>query len=97
MEQKESARIILQVNSPFSFSTRISTFLTSVCVRFLTTKLSIEDLLSEELDIEQAEMPIMDKQIARDGKKIGDAIRYFMVCVVSVMDTDTKGSEGRSS
>ena len=85
------------MNSPFSFSTRISTFLTSVCVRFLTTKLSIEDLLSEELDIEQAEMPIMDKQIARDGKKIGDAIRYFMVCVVSVMDTDTKGSEGRSS
>ena len=85
------------MNSPFIFSTRISTFSTSVRVRFLTTKLSIVDLLSEGLDIEQAEMPIMDKQMASVGKKKADVIMCFIVWVFSVRVTGTKGSEERSS
>ncbi len=88
---------MLQVKRPFSFSTRISTFLTSVRVRFLTTRLSIVDLLSEGLDIEQAEMPMMDKQMESIGKKRTEVIRCFMVEVISVMVTDTKGNEERSS
>ena len=83
MEQKESARIILQVNRPFSFSTRISTSLTSVRVRFLTIRLLIEDLLSDEEDSEQAEMLIMDKQVASVGNKRVE-VKRFMVCVFSV-------------
>ena len=77
--------MVLQVNTPFSFSTRISTSLTSVRVKFLTIKVSIDGFFSEGVDTEQAEKLIVDKHMASVENKRVEVIVNFIVYVFSVM------------
>jgi len=84
LEQKESIRIILQMNNPFIFSTRISTSLTSVRVRFLTIRLLIVGLLVDEAGIEQADMLIIERHMRSVENKCVGVIMCFMVYVFPV-------------